>query len=167
MNKLKTLCLVDESFQKVFADWKKFTKEIVDYSNKYLKKVNIQLTPKIKKWKTKQIKKTYNEHLKNISKYSKKYHLVIGFTNKAHFFDYPFYCGINQGKLLIVGKFFPIKIPLLYRYGLKKLTLHELGHSFGLKDSLFTNFSIMDNFLGIFTSRFNKKQRKTIKKFSK
>jgi len=163
MRNLKTLCLVDESFQKSFPNWIIFIQKIIDYSNKHLRKTNIKLTPEIKKWKTKEIKKTYGEHIKSASKYSKKYHLIIGFTNKKSFLDYPSYCGINQGKISIIARFFPIKIPLLYKYGLKKLTLHEVGHIFGLKDYFFTHLNIMDNFLGRFTSRFNEKQIKSIK----
>ena len=162
--KIKTLCLADQSFQKSFPDYKLFIREIISYINVHLKNSNTSLSATIKSWDTKNIKKTYKDHLKNMFKNTKKYDLVIGFTNKKIFWDHPLWCGINYEKNIMIGNFFPIKIPFLYRYGLKKLTLHELGHFLGLNDSFFIKFSIMDNFFGIFASRFTKKQLATIRK---
>ncbi len=165
MKKPKVLCLANKSFQKSFRNWEKFIKEILNYANSQLKKTNFKLFPKIKTWETEGIKKTYNAHLKELSQHIKKYDLIIGFTNKQLFWDRPHWCGISYGNLLIIAKYFPIKIQFLYRYGLKKLTLHEIGHFFGLSDSFFTKISIMDNFFGMFSSKFTKKQINTIKKF--
>lgn len=162
--KLKTLCLTDQSFQKSFPDWEKFIKEIIEYINSALKETKFELKPTIKKWETKNLKRTYNSHFLSTEEHRKKYHLVIGFTNKLFLLDHPFCCGMSYKKNIIIAKFFPIKIPLLYKYGLKKLTLHELGHFLELNDSFFTKISIMDNFFGTFTSRFTKKQIEAIKR---
>jgi len=162
--KLRTLCLVDQTFQKCFLDWKRFIKEIVNYLNKKLEGTEIKISPTIKKWDTKKLKRTYTSRLLDMEKKMKNYDKIIGFTNIMIFKDYPLYCGIGEGDRLIITNFFPIKIPFLYRYGLKKLTLHELGHTFGLRDSFFLKFSIMDNFFGIFTSKFTKKQIEIIKR---
>jgi DNA-binding transcriptional regulator GbsR (MarR family) len=69
--------------------------------------------------------------------------------------------------LIITTKYFPIRIPFLYKIGLKKLTLHEVAHIFGRRNSFFTKFSIMDNFFGLFISRFTKKQKRKIKRYLK
>lgn len=92
---------------------------------------------------------------------------MIGFSDRLFFWDYPSLCGISNENLIIIANYFPIKIPFLYKLGLKKLTLHETGHVFNIRDSFFTKFSIMDNFFGIFTSKFTKKQRRKIRNYLK
>ncbi|MEK6886397.1 MAG: hypothetical protein AABW88_01050 [Nanoarchaeota archaeon] len=59
-------------------------------------------------------------------------------------------------------QYFPHKIPVLYEYGLAKLTLHEFGHTFGLADSYAKELSIMDYTFGAIISRFTKEQLKNM-----
>ena len=166
MKKLKTICLVDETFQNSFMSWRRVIEEIMSYCNKHFRKFGIEFDFIIKKWDSSRIKNTFDCHIKSIDKYEKSFDRVIEFTNKRAFKDNPTWVGASEGNKSIIMQFFPMKISILYLYGLKKLTLHELGHTFGLKDTYFCRFSIMDNFLGVFTSRFTWKQTKLIKKYS-
>ncbi|MBU2052715.1 MAG: hypothetical protein V1788_02000 [Nanoarchaeota archaeon] len=162
--KIKIHCFVDKKFKEEFSDWKKFIREILDYSGKHLK---VPINIEISKWNNEELPRKFNSYLGDLNKKMVKSDINIGFTGKEFFIDAPFNCGMALDKSVIVAKFFPVKIPLLYRYGLKKLTLHELGHMFYLKDSFGWKFSIMDNFWGIITSRFTKKERGIIKKVYK
>ena len=174
MREIKTLCLVNKNFVKSFKNYNLLIRKIIKFSNKRLNRCSINLKPLIK---IKDIKGNNDDEI--LDKLNlEKGEIIIYFihqnnlkslnykTRKGKFEDVHLK-GVADKKSIIISKFFPIKIPFLYKYGLKKLTLHEIGHMFGLDDTFFKKLSIMDYRGGIFASRFSKSERDKIKKYSK
>jgi len=174
MRILKAICFADENFENSFKDYKKLIQTMIKFSNKRLNKLGIHLEHSLGKRVIKG--KSYDEILDNIG--LNKGDIIIYFTYQNHLKlseyktrrgkikeVYP--AGVADKNKIIISKFFPIRIPFLYKYGLNKLTLHEIGHMFQLEDTFFKKFSIMDNRWGVFTSRFNRSEKEKVKRYSK
>jgi len=140
------------------------TGELIKYSSKNLPK-EFLLKHKTKKIEIPKMKQRWEKYLDYLNK-QKKQEIVILFINKGFFrIFWPPAIGIACKNKVILNTVFPIKIPAIEKFLLKKCVLHEINHHFELTDSLFNKFSIMDYGTLLFTSRFTKSQLKKIKEY--
>ena len=160
---ITALCLMDKSFVKYFPHSKKLINETMEYCNKKLPK-EFSIKYKIKKINIPKLKPRWESYLNYIKKY-KKEEITILFVNKGFFkIGRPPGLGVTYKNKIIISTTFPIKIYPIHEFLLKKGTLHEIGHTLELRDSLFKRFSIMDYGFLLFNSKFTKWQKKQMQK---
>ncbi len=161
---IHTLCLVDETFAKSFPDYKDLIKDTIKYVNKKLPE-EFLIKYKLKRFSSKKINPTWDDYYDKILK-KQKGELKIMFVDKGLFkIKKPKAAGVTYRNNIMISTIFPLKLPILYRHYLGKVLLHEMGHTFGLGESIFLRVSTMDYFFVFFVSRFTKPQKYEMKKY--
>lgn len=156
-----TVCLVDETFMKAFPDYKRLVKRIVTYLNIKLPE-GFLIKYRLEKFSSEKIGLTWEDYQKEVvNKHKEEFKIIL--VDKGWFRIKPFAGAVTAENGIIISTIFPLKIPWMYKFFLKRVALHEMGHIFGLNDGIFANFSIMEYFSFLLFPRFTKAQKEKIK----